>query len=271
MKQLSIVILAIILISSCKGDIVTVPEFEPIASDRVVLLEEMTGVSCPNCPKGTAEVEAIKVLYGDQVIPVGIHGIFLAWPTSDSKYDLRNDFSKALETSLAPGTSKPAALINRAIPSGEDEKVILSPELWAGYIEEQLAQPPKVSIELELSYSTDSRMLDINAGIVGIESIDSETKISVMILENKIIDAQKNLQEVIPDFEHNHVLRTMLTPFDGEVLSPSIAPSEIFNKTYQFQVPNEEELWIPDHLEIIVFVHSSITGEVLQAAMKKLD
>lgn len=138
MKNYLIILSLGLILLSCKGDIVKVPEFEPIESERVVLLEEMTGVSCPNCPKGTAEIEAIKTLYGDQVIPVGIHGIFLSWPTNESKYDLRNDFSRQLEANLASGTSKPAALINRSVPSGGTSTVVQSSDLWAGYVEDQL-------------------------------------------------------------------------------------------------------------------------------------
>lgn len=266
------IILVLICFSACDKHIVIVPEFEAIESDRVVLLEEMTGVSCPNCPKGTAEIEAIKELYGDQVIPVGIHGFFLSWPTKESEFDFRNDFAKDLELNLAPGTSKPAALINRAVPSGEPNKVIQSPDLWSGYVEAQLAQAPKVSIEVDLDYDNDSRKLIINAGVLGLEEVAESLKISVMILENNIIDAQEDLNDIIEEFHHNHVLRTMLTPYDGEVLASALEKGESVSASYEFDLPVDDHLWKAEDLEIVVFIHEADgAGEVLQAAVSKLS
>ncbi len=267
-----IYITILLLFLGCRENLVVVPEFESIESERVVLLEEMTGVSCPNCPKGTAEVESIKALYGDQVIPIGIHGIFLSWPTKQSKFDFRNDFSKLLETNLAPGTSKPAALINRILPSGQSKKAIISPDLWSGYIESQLLVPPRVNIELELMYDQNSRLLKINAGITANQSINEALNISVMILENNIIDAQEDLSSVIENFVHNHVLRTMLTPFDGMFLNAGMAKNEIENRLFEFELPEEDDLWIAENIEVVVFIHQKDgDGEVLQAAIVKIE
>jgi hypothetical protein len=269
--RILVVGILILVFGSCDKNIVIVPEFQAVESERVVLLEEMTGVSCPNCPKGTAEVDAIKQLYGDQVIPVGIHGFFLSWPTKESEFDFRNDFAKQLEMTLAPGTSKPAALINRSIPSGETSKVFPSPDLWAGYVEEQLNEPPKLSIEVDVIYDPETRKLNVNAGVLAIENIASVLKISVMILENNIIDAQEDLNDIIEEFEHNHVLRTMLTPFDGEPLVSSLLKSDIVNKQFVFTVPEDPHLWKVENLEIVVFVHEAGgSEEVLQSALAVL-
>ncbi len=271
MKYLSILI-SLIILGACSRGTVVVPEFEAIESDRIVLLEEMTGVSCPNCPKGTAEIDAIKELYGDQVIPIGIHGFFLSWPTKESEFDFRNDFAKELEMNLAPGTSKPAALFNRRTPSGESDRVVESPDLWSGYVAEQLSIAPKVGIEVELAYEETDRLLSIDVGILGLESIPSSTNISVMILENNIIDAQEDLNDIIEEFDHNHVLRTMLTPYDGERLASSIEKGGVLNRAYSFEVPEDEHLWKVDDLEVVVFVHlSENLGEVLQAALQKVE
>ena len=90
-----------------------------------------------------------------------------------------------------------------------------------------------------------------------------------MILENNIIDAQEDLNEVIEDFEHNHVLRTMLTPFDGEELSSQFEKGEVVTRNYEFTLPEDENLWKVGDIEIVVFVHEQ-NGEVLQAALIRL-
>lgn len=262
----------VLVFLGCQGTIIDVPGVETIESERVVLLEEMTGVSCPNCPKGTAEIEAIKQRYGKQVIPIGIHGFFLSWPTKESEFDFRNDFAKELEMNLAPGTSKPAALINRALPSGEQSRVVQSPDLWIGYVEEQLALEPKLSIEIELEFNDTERQVVMNVGIVGIEEIREDLNISVMILENNIVDAQEDLNDIIEQFTHNHVLRTMLTPYDGQFLSSGLVEGAILQENFEFKIPEDEHLWKIQDLEFVVFVHeSSLEGEVLQANLATLS
>ncbi|WP_235297653.1 Omp28-related outer membrane protein [Portibacter marinus] len=270
MRYLAVIAVLFTLLG-CEGSIVRIPEFEAIESQRVVLLEEMTGVSCPNCPKGTSEIEAIKQRYGDQVIPVGIHGFFLSWPTKESEFDFRNDFAKQLEMTLAPGTSKPAALINRAIPSGGETRVIQSPDLWSGYVADQLRIPPRVSVVMETSIDVESREMVLRVGVIGLENINESLKMSVMILENNIIDAQEDLNDIIEDFHHNHVLRTMLTTYDGMELSSGLEEGQVVNQEFQYVIPKDEHLWKIEDLEIVVFVHEAgSSGEVLQAGLVKL-
>ena len=52
----------------------------PIAQDKVVLIEELTGVRCPNCPDGHQEVETILANNPGRVLAVAVHTPFLGQP-----------------------------------------------------------------------------------------------------------------------------------------------------------------------------------------------
>ena len=92
-----------------------------------------------------------------------------------------------------------------------------------------------------------------------------------MILENNIVDAQEDLTDIIEEFDHNHVLRTMLTPFDGLPLQQNSGQDGLFRNQFEFEIPVDEHLWKVEDLEIIVFVHGPLaSGEVIQAQLAKL-
>ena len=100
--QLLFCLLAAVLWSSCTEEGVMIPPFEEPDSKRVVLLEDLTGVQCPNCPKGAAAIEDILTKLPNNVVAVGVHGTFLTKPLPESKYDFRNPKSIALEEFLKP-------------------------------------------------------------------------------------------------------------------------------------------------------------------------
>jgi len=88
---------------------------EPVGGDttlRVVLLQELTGVKCPNCPTGAAEAKRLLEVYDEQLAVIGVHGDFLTTPLPESQYDFRNEFSRTIESST-PFIGKPAGAVNR--------------------------------------------------------------------------------------------------------------------------------------------------------------
>ena len=122
-----------------------------------------------------------------------------------------------------------------------------------------------------MSYDPGKRLMVVDAGITANTDILHALNISVMVLENNIIDAQEDLNEIIENFEHKHVLRTMLTPFDGELFVNSLIDNAFESRSYSFVLPTDENLWKEEDIEVVVFVHESEgKGEVLQAAVQKL-
>ena len=65
-----------------------------------------------------------------------------------------------------------------------------------------------------------------------------------------------------PDYIHRHVLRTMLSQYDGDELAPSVERDQQIVKSYSYNVDPD---WIEENCNIIAFVHlSGSTKEVLQ-------
>ena len=268
-----IAIFSVLLFIRCEEQPVVIPDFVPVESDKVVLVEELTGVKCPNCPAGAARLAAIAELYPKNMIAVGIHGIDLASPLSESKYDFRNQDAADLEVFLKPFLGKPSAYFNR----------IRFEELlgdwgnpfngqWQGYIERELEKPLRLNVFLSHAYDAEARRININVTTEGLERIDGELKITVMITESHIIDAQDDQFTIIEDYEHNHVLRDIITKFDGDFLANSISTGELIERDYTFTIPESDGTWVPENLEIVAFVAftEGESEEVLQTSYANL-
>lgn len=276
MKSLIVVLLTMLLFSSCKENFVEIPIDDEINSPRVVLIEELTGVSCPRCPVGTEKLKELKNTYDENIVIVAVHGDFLSNPTSESKYDFRFEDAKNLENFLRPWQGKPAASFNRT--KYEDTELSISfPDLWSNYIKEELKREHRINIDIENKYVEASNTVEITLNVLPVSNfaLDEELRISVMILESEIEDAQENDLTIIEDYVHDHVLRDFVTEWNGDIIGKELRDNVEEEFTYSYTIPEAEagdELWRPEHMEVVAFLHSNINGkkEVFQAAEKKI-
>jgi len=270
-KLISLFFLLVLSCLSCTEKPIDIPDFVPPDSERVVLLEELTGVRCPNCPSGAAKVAELLQLYEGQVVAMAIHGEFDATPLNESKYDFRSDQARELEQYLYPFWGKPAAAINRVVNTN-GELGIIGIDTWAGYIEAELQKPHQLDLFLETDFDENTRELNIRVNSFPLADIQGTLHLSVAITESHIIDAQLNQTTVIPDYEHNHVFRIMLTDVKGNLLSNGLTKNELITSNYNFTLPDDAELWVPENCRVVAFV-TKIEGdrkEVLQAVQEKV-
>jgi len=262
-------LLMIGLLSACNEPEIIIPPFEPVVSDKVVLVEEVTGVRCPNCPTGSAKIASLLEQFPDQVVAVAIHGSFLTSPYSESKFDFRNEFSRELENYLKPWAGKPAAFVNRKKFDEEALVAISEFDLLSSYVVEELEEGQQIEVSISVAFDPVTRALEVNLGIIPLIDLSGDFNLHVMITENHIIDRQANVGEVLEIYEHNHVLRTMLTAFDGDPLATTFSQNELINKSFTFTIPEQEGIWLPENLEVVAFVSndSDDKKEVLQAAV----
>jgi hypothetical protein len=234
---------------------------------RVMLLEEFTGKGCTNCPKGSREIENLLTQFPDNLIAVSIHAGFFANPDNFpiGQYDLRTEEGEILYSYIGAPVGYPSGSINRTVFGGELQ---LSLNQWASAINQEIQGEPEVEITVHTNYNAATRQLTVETSTIGKLGVDGdEFRISIMLTESGIIDAQDDFEAggIVPDYEHNHVLRDMLTPATGEVFANSISVGQIFTHTFTTTLP---ENWDPNHMEVIAFV-SEIDGSrfpVLQAA-----
>lgn len=239
--------------------------------DRRVLIEEFTGVRCINCPAGSVEIENLLSIHGDKLIAVSIHAEFFANPYSENQYDFRTDGGEFIISLLGLPEAYPSAVIDRKQFTGESDLQLVGKELWAGRIAERLEETAKVSLTVNNSYDATSRNLSVEVSGGALEGIDEEVRLTIMVTENDIMDAQltpESSPSLDLEYKHKHVLRTVLTAYDGDNLADAMLEGDTFEKSYSFTLPDG---WNPDNCEVIAFVHlAGDQKDVLQATEEHL-
>ncbi len=268
---LFVFISAIIFLSACKEKPVEIPPLGPKeVGERKVLVEEFTGVRCVNCPDGSAEIENLKSIYGENLISVSIHSGFFSTPYPESQYNFQTEDGDALASFLGEPQSFPSAIVDRK--DFENNGTLQeSQSAWSGLIAQELDLSPKVSITLENTFDAETRNLDIKVTVLPYENISQTTKLTVLITETDIVDTQLTGEGKIADYHHKHVLHDVISAVQGDEMG-SLTTGSTVEKTYQYVLPEAGEAgpWVPANCRIVAFVTLADTKEVLQVDEKEL-
>lgn len=271
--ELTLLLLVVLAATSCREIPPVVTPAQPTDTEtespvseqkRQVLLEEFSGVRCVNCPAGSDAIRVLLDIYGPQLVPVNIHTGFFADPYPESRYDFQLPAGKALLDYLGQPLGFPTAVVNRKLFPGE-EGLQLTQRDWAGYIAEELTQPPRVKMEILRNYEAVTRRLDITVNLYPQEDLSAEPlRLSVLLTENGIKDFQLTPEGKKGDYEHVHVLRELLTDTRGDQLSGPVLQSGEISREFSIVLP---ENWQAEQCEIVTFVHldDGATKDVLQA------
>ncbi len=261
-----------LLLNSCEE---IPPVLSPIDTDsgagqvqRHVLVEEYTGVRCVNCPAGSEALQALVDIYGDRLAVVSFHAGFFAPPYPESKYDFRTPDGDNLLNLLGSPLGYPAAVINRSLFEGEP-RLQLGQGQWPGYVAQEIAIPAMVKMGLQKNYTPTNRQLSLSISIEILETIDaSDVRLSVAITEDDIEDVQLTPTGKQENYKHKHVLRDMLSNFDGNPLAESLIEGTKIVKNFAYAIPAE---WNAAKCTLIAFVHlGGDKKNVLQVAQVKV-
>lgn len=237
---------------------------------RGVLIEEYTGVRCVNCPAGAEAIAQLKDIHGVGVIPVGLHTGFFANPYPESTIDFRTGDADAIEAFTGAPSGYPSSVIDRKQFQGETG-LQLPRNSWAGYVSQQLQEEPQVAIGLELNLNDAANELTVEVELLGRAGTGGrEAFLSVLLLENKIINVQLTPEGKDFEYSHEHVFREAITAPLGDQLGAIAAGA---NEQKSFTVPIRADYTV-DNIEIVAFVHYADSDEggkeILQAVSEKM-
>jgi len=261
------------LITSCDENMPQIPcvtceniqeDLEPEA--RKVLVEEFTGVRCVQCPAGSAELENLLGIHGEQLVVVSIHAGFFSNPYNDGN-DFRTDEGEALNAFLDLPEGYPTAVINRKLFENEAD-LQLPRTTWGGFITAEKVELSDIILDLSLDYNPDTRRLVANSTIKPVVTVDVPTRISVMVLESGVVGHQITPEGLNEEYVHKHVLRGMMTSSTGETITESLTANSTIEKSHNMVLPDD---WKTDKMSVIVFVHrEGESREVIQAEVADL-
>lgn len=246
------------------------PEVIPIdttVANRKVLIEEFTGVGCVNCPAGSKEIENLLARYPNNLIAISIHAGFFSKPYTNSVYDFRTDDADDLVGTYFGGEpfAYPSATINRQKTNTGSFYVTL--QSWPGLIQEEIDEDVQVSLAMDHTYNEGSREMSLTVTIDPEETISNDLRISVLVTESGVVDYQllPDPDGWTSDYKHKHILREIITPFDGDIVSgQELIPGAPVERTFTYTLPTD---WNAEECTVVALVHKNTptSKEVLNA------
>lgn len=254
----------------------------PTPQQRNILIEEVTGVRCPNCPKAQLEAKTISDNNPGRINVLTIHPLnklnALTKPfdmaigdAHTSAYDFRTESGAQIFEMVGMSGSLPIGNVNRKLFSGETARNI-DYQKWSAYVGTELTVPTPVNINLSAKNVGDS--VEIEVTVTYTEVVADSNFISIAILESEMEDVQESKDAngnviYIENYIHNHVLRTMVTGYFGDLLNASYEPGRVFYKKYRIK---RDVKWNAANLDVLAFVHLNTTKKnVLHSKEAKVN
>lgn len=243
----------------------------PAAQNKIVVLEEFTGVRCVNCPAGHETSQSIADQHANRIALVGIHAGFLTAPYPESEQNFVLPEGEALYDYLSV-EAVPAAAINRVKFDSEDNIAILNRNVWGGKVITVLDTPPPVNVYTYLTFDEETRALDVYVQSRYTQSASEEHFMTVYLTESNIVDPQLvpegNSSTVDYNYTHRHVLRAVLTPALGSSLGNNHSSGDVIVKKISYTLPADFKA---ADCDLIAFVHRSQPDkQILQGSIVKL-
>jgi hypothetical protein len=191
----------------------------PAAQPRNVVLEEFTGVTCTNCPSAHDIVKSIKANYGDRFVPIGLYQenlVNFTGPVDKDGHKTKDDFRTPISDQInntiynAQGNNLPIGGVDRVQFQGEPMKP-MDRAKWVAKIDQRMNVKSPVNLEAVSTWN-DNGSLKVKVTITFTEEVTEKVYFTAGILQDNIIDAQLKGLQVIYDYEHEHVLRGLITP-----------------------------------------------------------
>lgn len=230
-----------------------------------VLLEDLTGFRCTNCPQAHAIADNLADIYGEQLIIVGIHcSLQFAFPTGDEGEPYSTDFrTEAGETYYEefgmPGL--PTGLVSRRIINNSP---IIAPPDWAETVSGIITETPRASLEFEnVEYNEGNRNVTFDLDMESLAELDpAQYFVTIYLTEDSIYDWQLNAGVDVENYLHRHVLRDNINGTWGELAFANGDAGQQNTLSFDYTL---DEAWKEEHCELIAYIYNGDTREVLQA------
>ena len=235
--------------------------------DRTILIEELTGVDCANCPKAATNIKNMMAANPGRILAAALHpplgGGFTEPIFGKSKYDFRIDKADEIINKLGGLTGGlPTGAINRTPKTGG---VMFDSDYgaWVSRVTPMLSKTTPVNIHIETIYTADNNECEVVAKVAFTENVTEELYLTIYVIENEIKDYQNDAGTKDPDYKHSFVLRDCVTPIAGTSLNfADKNTGSVFQKRVIFNPTIDgDNAWNLDNCKVLAFVHRSGTDQ----------
>jgi len=236
---------------------------------RSVLIEDFTGVRCPNCPNASIKLHEIDSAYNGRLVAVAIHMFDnnFAYPHVLT-IDYRTTEGTSIFTLLGSGNLPVGGINRKKYPS--ETNILVRTDKWLTYFVDNLSETPYCNITL----TSRKDSIDTNAYIIKVmiqytSNVLATNYITLGIKESGMISPQTLPNGTVDSqYIHKNVLRKILTNAGGTLLFENPEENRVILKEYKIKLQND---WNAENCKIFCFVHRNDTEyTVIQADEIKL-
>jgi hypothetical protein len=252
------------------------------------LIEEITGIACPNCPTAHVILDNLISSTNKRVVGVSYHVGSVIFsqdgpPPAGAYQDMTSSDAKTIvQYFIFPGYGPSGAvdrIVHQNVGPFSATGIWDIPQNWGGYVNTELAETTPVNIYLSSTYNAtgSTRQININVGLHYTATQSDTDKLSIYLTEDSIISAQLlagntgNLDDSF--YVHNHIMRASVTnPLGNIIPVPSFVKGRVDSLAFTYVIPASDSIWNPAHMNVVAFVHKYQNGrtDILQAQIVQL-
>ena len=233
----------------------------PSAQSKNVLIEDLTGVRCNNCPKAAAEAVRLH-----EINPrIKVMALYIKSSSFSTPWTGYEDLTTQVAEDIIQDTEAPGGLPKGYVDrvKGTSNNIANQWEDWEGITTPQLAKTTPVNITLERELNTDTSVVKAKVELVYTEDVPSANHALLLVLTESHIKSKQAMPDNSKNLEylHNHVLRTSLTSSLGKTIEANVEAGRLIFSTYSLTM---EDYWDPAHCHLLALVQDRTTKEIIQ-------
>lgn len=233
----------------------------PVAQHKAVLIEDVTGVRCNNCPRAAQKaMDLIAAKTSDSVVVVALYSgkYNVNFTTPYPGFPVLNSvYSDQVVGSLGVPNALPSGYVDRK-KFGTQTVRYNSDLIWGDLVNQQLGGTSPVSIEIDDSLS--GRELIVVIRLDYSSAVSASHKYSLFLTESGIVSRQLTTTQTDDNYIHNHVLRHAFGNATGNPVSATLVPGRVYIREHRFIVPAD---WNIAKCQLVCLVSDAGTEEVV--------
>ncbi len=248
----------------------------PAPEFRSILVEDLTGVRCPNCPQAAeAAKHIVDTMETSDVFVISIYPQEpknLTTPASGFE-DLRNPTSQLIASNIFEFSNQlPGGGVNRKLFQGEPG-IKIPYSLWENYARTLDGTSAIVNLELNKTKLNDSTF-QVKSKAVFTQKPEFDVFVTVLLLEDGIVHPQYTTTGTDQNYVHKHILREAFTPYNGTPLQVTggvnLDRGVVVEKGWEVAIPKNVNIANASIL-VLVNYNDADNKEVLQCTEIKLN
>jgi len=227
--------------------------------DKNAILEEFTGVSCPNCPAGHTVAANILAANPGRAFVIAYHPANSSYTTPYAgDPDFRRSYLNAFYSTPYCGSSRfmPSAFINRRQWTPGER--IQSRGVWSGYCDDIMAEASPANMGLSTSYDMVTQEISIIVEIYYTEDMTDANHIYVMLAENDLVSQQSGGSS---SYTHKHTFREAFVAQWGDPITDPTTQGSLV--TLEFTWDATGSGYIMGNCEVLAFIENQVDGEII--------